>query len=157
MAEPQSFETVVAEDHDGRVYLPVPFDPSSVWGVKPRHHVGGVLDGKSFRGVVEIFDGRLGVVIGPAWRRTCGLAPGQAVRAVLNAEGPQQAELAPDIVEALAAEPQASEFFDGLAQFYRKAYLSWIDATKRRPEVRAARIAEVVRLLKAGEKQRPNT
>ena len=55
----------------------------------------------------------------------------------------------------MAAEPAASAFFDGLAQFYRKAYLSWIDATKRRPDQRAARIAEMVELLKAGRKQRP--
>src|SRR3712207_7886764 len=29
--------------------------------------------------------------------------------------------------------PNAAAFFDSLAQFYRKAYLRWIDATKRRP------------------------
>jgi hypothetical protein len=31
-----------------------------------------------------------------------------------------------------------------LAQFYRRAYLRWIDATKRSPDKRAARIAEMV-------------
>ncbi|HET6752896.1 MAG TPA: YdeI/OmpD-associated family protein [Jiangellaceae bacterium] len=45
--------------------------------------------------------------------------------------------------------------FDSLAQFYTRAYLRWIDATKRRPEARAARIAEMVELLKAGHKERP--
>jgi hypothetical protein len=50
---------------------------------------------------------------------------------------------------------QAGAFFDSLAQFYRKGYLRWIDATKRRPDVRAERIAEVVRLLNAGVKERP--
>ena len=34
-------------------------------------------------------------------------------------------------------------------------YLRWIDATTRRPDVRAARIAEVVGLLSAGVKERP--
>ena len=38
---------------------------------------------------------------------------------------------------------------------YRRAYLRWIDATKRRPELRAARIAELIDLLKAGKKERP--
>jgi hypothetical protein len=33
--------------------------------------------------------------------------------------------------------------------------LRWIDATTRRPDVRAARITEVVDLLAAGIKQRP--
>lgn len=56
---------------------------------------------------------------------------------------------------ALEANPAAAAFFDTLAQFYRKAYLRWIDATTRRPELRAARIAEVVELLAAGIKERP--
>ena len=55
------------------------------------------------------------------------------------------------------ASPEAGAFFDTLAQFYRKAYLRWIDATSRRPDVRAARIAEVVDLLAAGIKERPRS
>ena len=46
-------------------------------------------------------------------------------------------------------------FFDSLAQFYRRAYLRWIDATKRRPDLRAERIAEMIELLTAGMKERP--
>ena len=56
---------------------------------------------------------------------------------------------------ALEAAPEAATFFDSLAQFYRRAYLRWIDATRRRPDVRPARIAEMIELLKAGHKQRP--
>ena len=58
---------------------------------------------------------------------------------------------------ALEADPAAAAFFDTLAQFYRKAYLRWIDGTTRRPDLRAARIAEVVDLLAAGIKQRPRS
>ena len=64
----------------------------------------------------------------------------------------------PDVAAAFAANPAAGTFFDTLAQFYRQqAYLRWIDATARRPDVRAARIAEVVDLLAAGIKQRPRS
>jgi uncharacterized protein YdeI (YjbR/CyaY-like superfamily) len=70
-------------------------------------------------------------------------------------EGPQRDDLADDVAAALAANPDAGAFFDSLAQFYRRGYLRWIDATKRRPEQRAERIAEMVKLLKAGVKQRP--
>ena len=49
----------------------------------------------------------------------------------------------------------AGSFFDGIAQFYRNAYLRYIEATKRRPDVRAERIAEVVSLLAANVKERP--
>jgi uncharacterized protein YdeI (YjbR/CyaY-like superfamily) len=69
--------------------------------------------------------------------------------------GPADDALDVDHQRALEAEPEAAAFFDSLAQFYTRAYLRWIDATKRRPELRAARIAEMVELLKAGHKERP--
>ncbi len=86
-----------------------------------------------------------------------GLAIGDEVTVELAPEGPQRGELADDIAAALAAHPAAGAFFDTLAQFYRKAYLRWIDSTTRRPELRAARIAEVVGLLEAGVKERPRS
>ena len=46
----------------------------------------------------------------------------------------------------------AKEFFDALAQFYRRGYLRWIDGTTRRPEVRRERIARMVELLESGVK-----
>ena len=83
------------------------------------------------------------------------MAVGDEVSVELEPEGPQRADLADDLADALAANPAAAAFFDTLAQFYRKAYLRWIDATTRRPDVRAARIAEVTGLLAAGVKERP--
>ena len=63
----------------------------------------------------------------------------------------------PDVVWGNKPEHRvhAGAFFDGLAQFYRRAFLRWIDATKRRPDERARRIAEMIDLLRRGEKERP--
>jgi hypothetical protein len=80
----------------------------------------------------------------------CGIGPGDKVDVALEPEGPQRDHLADDLAQALAAEPAAAAFFDGLARYDRNAYLEWIDGTKRRPDLRASRIAEVVELLKAG-------
>jgi uncharacterized protein YdeI (YjbR/CyaY-like superfamily) len=87
--------------------------------------------------------------------RHAGIAVGSEVPVELAPEGPQRGDLAEDIAAALEASPAAGAFFDTLAQFYRKAYLRWIDGTTRRPELRAARIAEMIDLLTAGIKQRP--
>jgi uncharacterized protein YdeI (YjbR/CyaY-like superfamily) len=95
------------------------------------------------------------LLLGAAYRRDAGLHVGDAVAVVLAIEGPQRDGLAADLAAALEAEPEAGRFFDALATFYRKGYLRWVDATQRRPDVRAARIAELVELLKAGHKQRP--
>ena len=59
------------------------------------------------------------------------------------------------IATALDAAPEAAAFFDSLAQFYRTAWLRWIDSTKRRPDQRSIRIAELVRELQQGHKERP--
>lgn len=147
------FATVVKSGAKGRVYVPLPFDPSSVWGKKPIHHLAGTVNGMGYRGIVEALGDDLGVVLGTAWRRGCGIGPGDKVKVALSPEGPQRDGLDPDIAAALDAAPDAGAFFDSLAQFYRKAYLTWIGATKRSPEKRAARIAEMVALLNAGKKQ----
>ena len=107
------------------------------------------------RGSVEPVDDGYGFTLGPMWARDCGIAVGSTVTVAIEPEGPQRDDLAEDVAAALAADPQAAAFFDSLAQFYRKAYLRWIDATKRRPEQRPERIAEVVRLLADGQKERP--
>ena len=93
----------------------------------------------------------------PARMRHAGIALGSQVTAELAPEGPQRGDLADDIAAALEANPAAGAFFDGLAQFYRRAYLRYIDAAPRKPDLRAARIAEVVGVLAAGVKGRPRS
>ncbi|MET9630650.1 YdeI/OmpD-associated family protein [Lentzea sp. NPDC006480] len=156
MTAPRFVGTVHAEG-PGHLVVPVPFDPDEVWGVKSRHHITGSVNQVRIRGVIEISDAGPRIVLTPAWLRDHGLAHGDRVEVVLSPEGPQRADLAEDIAAALDAAPAAAAFFDSLAQFYRRAYLRWIDGTKRRPELRAARIAEMVELLSAGIKQRPKT
>ena len=150
-----SFTTTVTTDGRRRVLVPVPFDPDEAWGCKREHHVCGTVDGMDVRAVIEPLAEGHGILLGPAWRRDCGIGPGRVVDVVLEPEGPQRGDLAPDVAAALEAAPEAAAFFDSLAQFYRRGYLRWIDATKRRPDLTAARIAEMVELLKAGHKQRP--
>jgi len=155
-ATSQRFTTTVVAAGRGRVLIPVPFNPDSVWAPKPRHHIGGTVNGMRVRGVVEPVGAGFGFTLGPAWLRGCGLAAGDTVSVEVEPEGPQRDDLADDIAAALDAHPQAAALFDSLAQFYRRAYLRWIDATKRRPEQRPQRIAEMIELLEAGHKERPS-
>ncbi|MGW5363232.1 YdeI/OmpD-associated family protein [Actinopolymorpha pittospori] len=155
MADPMRFTAAVTEGSRGRAVIALPFDPDQVWGYKQRHHVSGTVDGCKVRAVVEQFGDGPGIALSPSWRRDRPVKVGSEVKVVLSAEGPQRADLDPDVAAALEAEPEAGAFFDSLAQFYRKGYLTWINATKRRPEERARRIAETVRLLKTGQKRRP--
>jgi|ERR1700736_230531 hypothetical protein len=151
---PQRFRAVIAAGPGGRAVIAVPFDPDETWGVKADHPVGGTIGGRMVRGRLSPSGSSWALTVTPMWLRDTGTAIGDDVTVELSPEGPQRGDLADDIAAALAASPAAAAFYDTLAQFYRKAYLRWIDATTNRPDVRAARIAEVVDLLAAGIKQR---
>lgn len=150
-----AFTTTLEAQPKGKARVPVPFDPNARWGTKREHHIGGTIAGMPVRGTIVRDASGWSFSLGPAWLRDCPVGPGHAVEVVIIPEGPQRSDLAPDLADALAANPAAGEFFDTLAPFYRKGYLRWIDATTRRPDLRAERITEVVRLLNEGTKQRP--
>ena len=153
----QRFAVVVAAGPGGRAVIVVPFDPDEAWGAKAVHHVKGTVNGTRVRVTLAPGGGGWEFTLNQPRALGMGVAAGDEVTVELTPEGPQRADLAADIAAALAANPQAGAFFDTLAQFYRRAYLRWIDATTRRPDVRAARIAEVVDLLAAGIKERPRS
>ena len=151
----QRFRAQVAAGPRDSGIIVIPFDPDEVWGGKAEHPVRGTIDGQRVRGRITPDSGGWVFTVSPMWLRDAGVTLGQDALVELAPEGPQRADVADDVAAALAANPAAAAFFDTLAQFYRKAYLRWIDATTRRPELRAPRIAEVVDLLAAGVKQRP--
>jgi hypothetical protein len=141
----------------GRRELDVPFDPARVWGRRDRYHVTGTVDGQPVRGPLRSGAGGWVLPVGALWCQDPRFQEPTEVDAELRLEGPQRDGLAPDFAAALDAHPDAAAFWDSLATFYRKGYLRWIDATKRRPELRAARIAETISLLREGRKQRPRS
>ena len=153
----QRFGARVAAGSGGRAVIAIPFDPDQAWGAKAQHPVAGTINGRRVRGAIAPDGHGWTFTVTPMWMRDAGVAAGDDVLVELAPEGPQRGDLADDIAAALEANPAAAAFFDTLAQFYRKAYLRWIDATTRRPDLRAARIEEVVELLAAGIKQRPRS
>jgi Bacteriocin-protection, YdeI or OmpD-Associated/Domain of unknown function (DUF1905) len=153
----QRFSAHVTPGPRDRGVIAVPFDPDAAWGAKAEHPVGGTIDGQYVRWTLTPDEGGWAFAVSPLWMRDAGVEAGTDVTVELSPEGPQRQDLAGDLTAALEASPAAAAFFDTLAQFYRKAYLRYIDATTRRPELRAARIAEVVDLLAAGVKQRPRS
>ncbi len=138
-----------------RGVVAIPFDPDATWGPKTEHHVGGTINGRKIRGTITPGDGGWVLTLSSMWMRDAQIVTGEDAIVAVEPEGPQRSDLADDFAAALAANPAAAAFYDTLAQFYRKAYLKWIDSTRRRPELRQVRIAEVVGLLEAGIKERP--
>ena len=153
----QRFRARIAAAPGDRGVIAVPFDPDEMWGAKAEHPVSGTINGRPVRGTITPGSSGWEYILSPMRMRDPVIAASGDVAVELAPEGPQRGDLASDIAAALEADPAAAAFFDTLAQFYRKAYLRWIEATTRRPDLRAARIAEVVGLLAAGIKERPRS
>ena len=141
----------------GHAVIAVPFDPDEAWGPKAVHHVNGTVNGCRVRVTIAPDDSGWAFTLSPSRVRGTGIEADSDVIVELAPEGPQRGDLADDVSAALEANPAAGAFFDTLAQFYRRAYLRYIDATTRRPDLRAARITEVVGLLANGVKERPRS
>jgi hypothetical protein len=148
----QRFKSVVSKS-GSRVFVPIPFNPNDVWGVKQRHHITGSVNGYGVRRSLGSEGEQYFLLLGAAWRRDCGIDAGTKVAVILSPEGPQSETMSPDVIRALDAEPQARAFFESLATFYRNTFIKWIESAKKR-ETRAARIDEMIELLKAGKKQK---
>jgi hypothetical protein len=150
----QRFDARVEPRSGPGLTLSLDFDPTAVWGTRDVYRVNGTIAGAPFRGTVERRGGTWTITLGqrsPSFVRAAGQ---EEVPVALELEGPQSQNLAADVAAALADRPRAQKAFDELATFYRKGWLRWIDATTRRPDVRTARIAEMIQLLEAGRKER---
>jgi hypothetical protein len=150
----RAFTAALRAAKTGGFDIDLPFDANEAWGVKTVHHIAGTLSGVKVRGPLSLEDGNYRLKLGKAWRRDCRFEPGDEVSVMMWAEGPQANALPDDLAAALEASPAASAFWHGLATFYRKAYLAWVNGASRRPALRAQRVRELVRLLTDGKKQR---
>lgn len=148
----QHFKTVVTQSGTG-IFITLPFNPHEVWGQKQQHHITGSINGCAVRGALDSDGTQFFLPLGAAWQRDNGLEIDAIVDVVLSPEGPQFEQLSPDVASALASDPEAKVFFEGLATFYRKGYINGIESAKR-SETRAKRLDEMMQLLKAGKKQK---
>lgn len=148
----QEFEVSISVT-GSRTSLPIPFDPNVVWGKKQRHYVAGQINGCPIRGSLGSDGSQYFLPLGAAWKRDAHIDLNEPVKVTLYPEGPQQDNLADDITSAFSSDEDAKAYFDSLATFYRNTYIRWIESAKR-PETRAARIAEMMALLRDKKKQK---
>lgn len=140
------------EKAGGKAFVPLPDAPSALWGERGRYDVAGTIGGHGWRGKATQYGDRWGLPLGPVWLRDNGQAAGDDVEAVIELEGPQIETLGEDVRSALLADPKAEANFNAMTTHCRKNYMRWVDEAKR-SETRASRIAEMVRMVRAGEER----
>ena len=150
MSNVLTFTTLIQKE-GAFTFVAIPVTPASQWGARPRYHVCGTINGIAVRGCLGVNGQDYFLQLG---RHDTSIVLGQQINVSLDIKGPQQDNLADDIVAALDSTPAAQAFFDGLPTFYRKKYLRWIDSTKRSSDIRAQRINEMITLLANGQRER---
>lgn len=135
-----------------RAVIALPFDPDAVWGPRGRHVVTGTIGGHPWRGALEQLGDGFAVTMDTVAPDT-RLDIGATVEVVLAAEDPAVDNVAPDVAAALAADPESRAFFEGLAGYYRRNFIRGIEGAKR-PATRAARIADMMALLRERKREK---
>lgn len=148
----KSFDAIIQKE-GSFTFVAIPFSPREVWGVKPRYHVTGNINGISVRGTLGALGQDYFLRLGATWMRDSGVELGANVTVQLSLEGPQEDNIASDIAKALSGNKKAKAFFEGLPTFYRKNFIRWIESAKR-AETRTKRITEMMKLLKEGRRER---
>ena len=149
----RTFEARAEPGDRGGLSITVPFDPGEAWGERRRHYVRGTVNGAAFRGSLGARSGRFFMPLNRELQQRAGVAAGDAVAVVMDADEAEELEVPDDLAAALAAAPAARDFFAGLSPFNRNQYVGWI-VQARREETRAARVREAIELLAAGVRQR---
>ena len=108
------------------------------------------VGGHSYRTTVASRGGRFLVPLSAENRAAAGVAAGDEVEVeVVGDAAPRQIAVPDDLAQALAADPTAAAFFDGLAPSHRKEWLRWVEDAKK-AETRASRLAKTLAALQAG-------
>jgi hypothetical protein len=146
----RTFTAVIARA-GGSAVVELPFDPADAWEPRGRYGLTGTIGGHGYRGKVETPSVRPALSVGPAWRRDAGVEVGMTVAVEVELELPQIETVAADLASALRAAPEALRAFEAMPTFYRRNYVRWVEEA-RRPDTRARRIAEAVRMMADGRR-----
>jgi hypothetical protein len=79
----QKFKTIISKSGT-KTFIPLPFNPIEVWGLKLQYHIDGSVNGHGVRGSLSHDDKIYFLPLGAAWRRDCGLEAGAEVDVVLS-------------------------------------------------------------------------
>lgn len=146
------FRTTVELGGKTATGLPIPDDVVTALGAGNRPKVWVGVGGHRYRSTVARMGGRFLVPLAAEHRAAAGVAAGDEVEVDLELDDAvREVEVPAELSAALAAEPEARAFFDGLSFTHRKEWVRWIEDAKR-PATREARVAKTVEGLRAGRR-----
>lgn len=132
----------------------VPAEVVEALGKGKKPPVVVTVNGFTYRSSVAVMGGRYMVGVSAERREAAGVAGGDEVDVEIELdEKPREVAVPEDFAAALAAEPKALAFFDGLSYSQRSWFVLGVEGAKK-PETRANRITKAVERLASGRGQR---
>jgi hypothetical protein len=150
----KTFRTTIYRD-GSMCFVEVPFDPKAVFG-KVRAPVKVTLNGYTYRSTIARMGGVTCVPLRKSNREAAGLQGGETLKVTLELDT-EKREIKPpaDFAKALKAAPPAWDRWKELSYSHQREHVEAIDEA-RKPETRARRIKNAVRMI-AARSAKPQT
>jgi hypothetical protein len=146
------FTTTVELEGKTATGLVVPDDIVTALGTGKRPAVTVTIGDHTYRTTVMPMGGRFLVPLSAENRTAAGVAAGDRVSVEIALdEAPREVLVPPDLAQALARDPEALAFFNGLAHTHRKEWVRWVEEAKK-AETRDNRVAKTVAELHQGKR-----
>ena len=116
-----------------------------------RFPVVATVNGHTWRTSVTRMKGEFLLGLSREVRQGTGVQAGDEVEVTVELdEAPREVEVPAALAAALAADPDASAAFGGMAFTHRKEYARWV-ADAKREETRQRRVQQAVEMIRAGQ------
>lgn len=128
----------------------VPAEIVAGLGTSKKPAVTVTINGTTYRTTVATMDGRFMVPLSAERRTAAGVAAGDAIDVDIELDtAPREVDVPADFAAALAAEPAAQTFFDGISYSNKRWHVLSIDGAKT-AETRQRRIDKSITMLREG-------
>ena len=146
----KSFRAVLEQSGKTATGITVPESVVASFNAGKRIAVTTTINGYSYRSSVAPYGGDYMLPVSAEHRAGAGISAGDVVEVVLELDTvPREVVIPADFAAAMAREPEARQFFDGLSYSNRSRFVLSIEAAKT-PETRQRRIEKSVSDLREG-------
>ncbi len=146
----QTFRATIQQTGKTACGIEVPEAVVDALGGSRRPAVVVTLDQYTYRSTVAPMNGGFWVGVNAEHREASGLRPGDEVAVTLELDtAPREVEVPPELAAALAADPVARAFFDGLSYSNKRVFTLSVEGTSN-PDTKARRVAKAIALMREG-------
>lgn len=146
------FRTTIQLEGKTATGFRVPPDVVEALGRGKRPPVSVTINGYTYRSTVSAYGDIYMLPLAAENRAGAGVAAGEEIEVNLELdEAPREVEVPADLAAALADEPEARAFFEGLSYSNKRWHVLNIEGTKNE-ETRKRRVAKSVEMLREGRK-----